>query len=279
MGDDDDRTADRAAWTDTIDKLEATFASLSALGTHLSEDEWKALTDLPAWTVQDNLSHLIGIERMLEGLPATEHRASAIGHVRNPIGEVNEHEVDVRRHLAGAEVLAEWDEIVARRLATLRSADDAYFDAPAMTPTGPGTIADFLHIRVLDCWVHEQDMRRTLDRPGHDSGPAAEHTIDRLIRTVPIVVGKRAGTPDGATVVIELTGPVHRRIIATVVEGRARLVDTAPTEPLASLSMSSDTFLVLATGRRTAAQMADAVAFSGDTDLAQRVADGLNMMI
>ena len=48
---------------------------------------------------------------------------------------------------------------------TLAEADDEYFDQPMQTPTGPGTMTDFLATRILDCWVHEQDMRRALDLP------------------------------------------------------------------------------------------------------------------
>ena len=128
-------------------------------------------------------------------------------------------------------MLEEWREITARRVATLRSAGDEYFDQPAMTPTGPGTLADFLHIRVLDIWVHEQDMRRAVGRPGNEQGSAAEHTIDRLIRTIPIVVGKRAATPDGETVVIELTGPVVRTLTVLVTGGRAGFVDDSTSAP------------------------------------------------
>lgn len=268
--------------TPVLDTLEVTFRSLSALGAGLTENQWKTATDLPAWTVQDNLSHLVAIERVLQGHDGTTHRASETGHVRNPIGESNENEVDARRSLPGADVLAEWDAIVSERLATLRSADADYFAQPAMTPTGPGTLADFLHIRILDCWLHEQDMRRALGLPGHEDGPAAEHTIDRLIRTIGIVVGKRAGTPEGETVVIELTGPVHRTITATVVDGRAQVSTepaAAPAEPLTRLSMDSNTFVVLASGRRTSDQMASRVTITGDADLGGRIAAALNMMI
>lgn len=273
----------------TIDTLDDVFNSLSELGSRLTEDQWKSPTDVPRWTVQDNLSHLVAIERVLEGLPGTDHRANDTSHVRNPIGEANEHEVDVRRSMSGAAVLDEWREITARRMATLRSADDAYFDAPAMTPTGPGTTADFLHIRVLDCWVHEQDMRRAVGIPGHDNGRAAAHTIGRLIRTIPIVVGKRAGTPEGGTVVIRLTGPVEQTITCTVTDGRARLVDQTPEAVLCTLSMDSNTFTCLATGRRTAVIATDGsdaadpdqrrVRVEGDVALGTAVAEALNMMI
>lgn len=269
---------------DTIDALALCFSSLSELGSHLSEPEWKTATDLPGWTVQDNLSHLVAIERNLQGLPGTEHRAAPVDYVKNPIGEMNENEIDSRRHLTGAQVLDEWNEISALRLATLRSADDSYFDAPAMTPTGPGTVADFLHIRVLDCWVHEQDMRRAVGVPGHLGGPAAELTIDRLIRTIPIVVGKRAGTPEGESVVIDITadpilGGVQRHIICTVSQGRAHIVDAEPSSPLAKLSMDTETFLVLATGRRSHGDVANRVTVSGDAAHAAKVASQLNMMI
>ena len=112
-------------------------------------------------------------------------------------GQFNEAEVATRRANSGREVLAEWNALADLRLDTLRTADDAYFAREMMNPTGPGTMADFLQIRVLDCWIHEQDMRRAVERPGHMVGPAAEHTIDRLVRTIPIVVGKRAATPGG----------------------------------------------------------------------------------
>lgn len=269
---------------DTIDALALCFTTLSELGSHLSEEQWKTPTDLPGWTVQDNLSHLVAIERTLQGLPATTHRAAPAEYVRNPIGEMNENEIDSRRHMTGADVLAEWNDISSQRLATLRSADDSYFDAPSMTPTGPGTLADFLHIRVLDCWVHEQDMRRAVGVPGHLSGPAAELTIDRLIRTIPIVVGKRAATPEGASVIIDIVpdsvlGGVRRHVVCTVTEGRAHVESKEPTTALAGLTMDTETFLVLATGRRAYDEVSDRVAVTGDVAHGARVASQLNMMI
>ena len=46
--------------TDTIDKLELCWRSISTLCAAFTDAEWKAATELPGWTVQDNLSHLIG---------------------------------------------------------------------------------------------------------------------------------------------------------------------------------------------------------------------------
>ena len=263
--------------TETIDTLEQCWRSLGELTATLTETDWKAATDLPGWSVQDNLAHLIGTERMLQGLPGTEHRAPPSEYVHNPIGEMNEHDVDARRSISGADVLAEWNDLVALRLHTLRAADDAYFQQPAMTPTGPGTLADFLHIRVLDCWLHEQDMRRATGHPGNLAGSAAELTIDRLIRTIPIVVGKRAATPEGDAIAIDITGGVERHLICEVQGGRAALVNEASHEPVATIGLSTESFVVLASGRRAAEHIAATVA--GDNGLAQRVLTRFNMMI
>jgi uncharacterized protein (TIGR03083 family) len=264
---------------DTINKLEETWTSISEFCAALTEQQWKTASQLPAWTVQDNLSHMVGTESGLEGNPRTEHKATDTSHIRNPIGEMNEHDVDSRRSMSGAAVLAEWNTLTATRLHTLKNADDAYFEKESFTPTGPGTLADFLHIRVLDCWVHEQDMRRAVNMPGHQGGPSAEHTIDRLIRTVPIVVGKRAATPEGGTVVVVITGAVQRTVVTTIVDGRAQLAAQIPTEVLTTITMDSDTFVQLATGRATHEQLAPHITTNGDTELATRVVSQFNMMI
>ncbi len=264
---------------DSIDKLEQVWGAVSVVGHTLSEEQWLAPTDCPGWDVRDHVSHLIGTERMLEGLPAAPATDAYGEHVKNPIGQFNENELDTRRSMSGAEVLAEFDALVATRLASLRGGDEAYFARETMTPTGPGTVADFLHIRVMDCYVHEQDIRRAVGQPGDLDTPAAAHSVDRLLRTIGIVVGKRAGAPDGSSVLLELTGPVARSVPVTVVDGRAKVVDTVPDDLLTTVRMDSEAFLVLATGRRTAGDLGDRWTVEGDQALGRSIVEQLNMMI
>ena len=265
--------------TDTIDKLEETWRSISEFCAALTEAQWKTPTQLPNWSVQDNLSHLIAFEAEFHGIPRPDHTAPDKSHVKNDLGSSNEDDVDYRRSHTGADVLAEWNAITTVRLQALRTADATYFAQEVMTPAGPGTIADFLHLRVLDCWTHEQDMRRTLGLFGHQSGPSAEHTIDRLIRTVPIVIGKRAGTPEGECVVIRITGHVQRVVATTIVEGRGKVNNEVPSTTRCDISMDSDTFLQLATGRATYEELADHITIAGDADHANRVLTQFTMMI
>jgi uncharacterized protein (TIGR03083 family) len=265
--------------TDTIDKLEETWRSISEFCAALTEAQWKTPTQLPNWTVQDNLSHLIAFEAEFHGIPRPNHTAADKSHVKNDLGSSNEDDVDYWRSFTGTDVLAEWNAISEVRLQALRTADENYFAQEVMTPAGPGTIADFLHIRVLDCWTHEQDMRRALGLPGHQSGPSAEHTIDRLIRTVPIVIGKRAGTPEGECVVIRITGHVQRIVATTIVDGRGRVSDELPATSRCDISMDSDSFLQLATGRAMYEELAAHISVNGDTEHANRVLTQFTMMI
>ena len=255
----------------------------SDIGAGLPEDQWKRQTELPGWTVQDTLSHIIGTERLLQGLPPAPARSGTVDYVHNPIGEWNENEVDARRALSGAEVLAEWESLRALREATLAAGDAAYYAQPMATPTGPGTMADFLAVRILDCWVHEQDVRRTLGLPGRLRDRAAPHTIDRLLRTIPIVVGKRAACPEGRAARIRITGDVERDLVYEVNGGRAGVVSEPAAEPLCTVAMDAATFVALATGRTTASAVADEISISADdpagTEFGQRVVDQLNMMI
>ena len=265
--------------TDLIDLLENTWISTSALGAQLTETQWKMPSELPGWSVQDTLSHLIGGERMMQRLPPTTHVAASADHVKNPIGANNENDVDSRRSSSGAQVIAEWNDLVALRLHTLRNADDAYFAVEAMTPTGPGTVADFLHIRIMDCWLHEQEMRRVTGIVGNEAGGCAKHALNRLIRTIPIVVGKRAGAPEGATVAFNITAPVPRSLNCTITNGRGAVSDGLATDALATISLDSTTFFQLATGRVTAEDSKHKWSAAGDTDLAYRVVSQFNMMI
>ncbi|MFM8867451.1 MAG: SCP2 sterol-binding domain-containing protein, partial [Ilumatobacteraceae bacterium] len=97
-----------------------------------------------------------------------------------------------------------------------------------------------------------------------------------LLRTIPIVVGKRARTPEGRGVVLEITGPVRRHVPVLVTNGRAAIVD-AVADPIATLKMDSNTFCELALGRVD--PLSKKVDVVGDHELGMAITANLNMMI
>jgi uncharacterized protein (TIGR03083 family) len=249
------------------------------LGGTLSEAEWKTPTDVPGWTVQDNLTHVTALEWMLLGRPAPDYPVpDDVPHVKNDVGRTNERFVGSRRGYTGAEALAEFQEVTAERLAQLRGFGPDDFGADSFTPVGPGTVRDLLPFRIFDAWVHEQDMRGAVDRPGHLDGPVADLAMGRLTGSLPFIVGKKVGPPDGTTVVVDLAPPLGGRY-AVLVEGRARLLDEPPAEPTVTIRTDGETFARLGCGRLDpAVALAGPVTIDGDRALGQRVVEALNIL-
>ena len=142
--------------------------------------------------------------------------------------------------------------------------------------------AVFMEVRVFDSWVHEQDARRALDRPGGSGNRASALSLDRVQGAMPFVVGKQAGCADGTVVRFDVSGPGDdaRAFTIAVEGGRAREVgdDVAPT---VTLALSSLDFVRLGCGRATAAQVeaAGGVALSGDAAVGRRVLGAMNFMV
>ena len=191
--------------------------------------QWQAASPLPGWDVKALVSHMIGTESFLGGVaaPQPDIDVSALEHVRNDIGVMNECWV---RHLsgeAGTDVLARFREITNERRKALIALSDEEWDAVTPTPVGPETYGRFMRVRVFDCWMHEQDIREALRRPSSDEeldGPAPRLALDEIAATIGFVVGKLAKAPDGSRVLFELTGPLARSMRVSV-DGRAQVVD------------------------------------------------------
>lgn len=259
--------------TALTDQLAAVWASVDALCDGFEDGDWARATECPGWTVADQVAHMVGTESMLAGRPSPEPAdGDPPAHVRNDIGRFNEAWLDRYRQLGPATLLGDFREVVAERLQALRGMAEADFDAPSWTPVGKATYRRFMQIRVFDCWVHEQDIRLAVGRPGHLDGPAAEQALDELVRGLGFVVGKRAGAPDGSLVRFEVVGPL-RRTVDVAVDGRAAVVEPDGRQPTAVLRLTSDCLLRLGCGRRSpeAALEAGDVTLSGDRELAGQV--------
>lgn len=276
-----------------VDLLATEWSSLSELGSRLQDAEWDLPTDLPGWSVRDNFSHVIGTERMLLGeTPPEGYDAEArAAHVKNPIGEVNERWVAARRNLSGTDVLAEFGEVTARRLDSLRAMGTADFDKEGWSPVGQVPYREFMEIRLMDSWAHEQDVRRATSRPGNLTGPVAEKCLGRVVSALPYIVGKKAAAPEGARVVFDVAGPVVRRVAIVVENGRARQDASFPEErpspatvaegATSVLTLTSEALCCVGFGRwQPADALADGrIALSGDAGLGRAVALALPFMV
>jgi len=264
-----------------VDNLEEVWTRMTALCADLTEEEWKRPTSVPGWTVQDNLTHITDLESMVLGLPRPDHAVpEGLEHVKNEPGERNEVFVDARRAWSGTDALAEFVQVTGDRIAQLRGFGEADFGADSWTPMGPGTVRDLLPFRAFDSWVHEQDIREALGRPGGLEGPAAEAAMDRIVGTAGFVVGKKVAPPDGSVVVIEITPPLARTVAIGVEGGRARALDTAPAEATVRIRVDGGTYARLACGRADPAAVlaAGSAELIGDGAIGRRVVEELNFL-
>ena len=266
---------------ETVAHMERVWDSITALGSTLTEREWKTPTDCPGWTVQDQVAHLIGGESRLLGLPAPDHTPPDTSHVKNESGQRNEVWVDWHRSWSGAEVLQRLQAVTSERLKVLHAMRPEEFEAQTQTPIGPGTMRDLLHIRIFDAWVHEQDIRRAVKRPGHLEGPVAMHAIGRVTMAMPYVVGHKVKPADGTTVVFAMPGATGRTLAMRMESGRAKGLDDTPVTPTVRLTMDAETFACLGCGRwaPTEALQAGKVHITGDTALGQAILAQMNIMI
>jgi uncharacterized protein (TIGR03083 family) len=264
-----------------VDLLEQEWASIDALCADLDEGQWKTPVALPGWSVQDCVSHVLGTEASLLGDPMPDVDVSHLGYVTDPFQQIVEVPVEHRRSWPGAEVLDDYRQVIPRRLEQLRAMTTEQFDEVGWTPLGEAPYRSFMGVRVFDCWMHEQDIRRALDRPGHLSGPVVEAALNRFRAAVPYVVGKKAGAPDGATVVFEVTGAEPRVWTIAVIDGRAKLVgettDERPDGPTATITVPFESFVALGGGRWNAGQAREqgGLSVAGDTELAERIVGNL----
>ncbi len=203
--------------------------------------------------------------------------------MKNDIGKANELWIATYRPLPGNEVLEEFRYVTAHRIVSLRELTPDEWDKEGFTPEGPGPFRTFMAIRVFDCWYHDEDIREAVDRPGYLEGPVADLSLARIPQKgLGYVVGKKAGAPPDTTVVFEIAGnPLMTPASLVPPEGRAVLLDEAPTDCTVRIVTDRRTFARLAGGRWTGDQARErgAVKIEGDDELGNRIIDNMAFTI
>jgi len=264
-----------------IGALEETWASIDRLLRPQPPEAYDLPTPCPGWSVRDVVSHLLGFEVMLRGGPVPEFAGSWPDYVHNPIGELNEAFVQAHRHEPGVEVLDQFRDAAARSIAALRALTDEQWNKVGWSPEGERPYHRFQETRVLDSWIHLQDIRDALLQPEDDHGPGEEIVVNRFEAVVPFVVGKKAKAPEGTTVQINLTGRQGRTILVGVRDGRAVALDHLEGAPTLEVTTPVALFWRRGAGRISAGAFlsASATDVRGDRDLAEAFATGLAVLI
>ncbi|MEX1657482.1 maleylpyruvate isomerase family mycothiol-dependent enzyme [Streptomyces pseudovenezuelae] len=254
------------AWTHSIE-------AISELVTPLVEGEWNRRTPCPGWSVRDVVSHVIGLDCEMLGDPRPIHTLPRdLFHVTNDHQRYMEMQVDVRRHHTAPEMTSELEYVIIRRNRQLRNESRD----PGTKVRGPLgtelTLADAMRQHAFDVWVHEQDLRTALGRPGNLDSPGAHIARDVLLAALPDIVAVKADAPRSSAIVFDVHGPIEfLRTIRVDIQGRGTL-ETAPAlGPAAALSLDWEAYVRLACGRVSLEAVADRVKAEGDPELTSAI--------
>lgn len=250
--------------------LAEVWDGLAAAVDGITESQWCLPTDLPGWSVKDNVAHLSSIEGLLAGEPYPSDHVlpDDLPHVRHEFARYMEVLVDVRRAWPGSAVLAELRDVTARRLAHLRTLTDADLDTEVSGELGnPLVLGAMLPRRVFDSWTHEQDVRRALGLPRALTTAGADISRQRLLRGL-TTLGEDVPDVVGRTVVIETTGAMPS--VSTLTYDPPLYADGDAPDADVRFTIDVETFLRLGAGR--VAYDPSLVTIDGDVALGEALA-------
>ena len=257
-----------------------TWDSVGVLMESLSSEEWLLPSDCPGWTVKDCFSHLIGIESRLLGRQISEFTLESedLLYVRNELGMKNQIDVVLRRSVSSENLIKEYMSVTSARLDMLKHG----YSMTEKRESPDGRVVDgreLISVRILDCWVHEQDIRRATGKIRNLTGDSAAHVFDRLYKTLPFILGKRVKLADGSTAKFIFQGDDSEIISFGSHAGRARKIEN-PDNPSVELIMDHEIYLLLSCGRISPdnAVISDRVEIIGDQDLGSSILSHMNFI-
>jgi uncharacterized protein (TIGR03083 family) len=248
-----------------VEAWEQSARSIIGLGDGCSDADWERHSRCPGWTVKDLFSHTIGLERLLLGEPLPQHDPGAKEWIRNDFGKIMEIDVDLRRSRRGTDILEELREVIDARHALLSQADGSE-EITFLEYTGPQ--AKTFPRRITDVWMHEQDIRAALGKPGGMDSPGAHFVYDNMSFQLSRALSGK-GLPAGGFTI--RTDRFERHYLIDE-EGKVALTDA---EQPTILAMSAETW-VAHVGGRSDAEVAD-ITISGDADFGSRIVSMLGI--
>ncbi|YAL83537.1 maleylpyruvate isomerase family mycothiol-dependent enzyme [Dermacoccaceae bacterium W4C1] len=275
----------------TFDELRAAFRQSAQavvdLGFTCRDAEFALDTDCPGWSVKDQFAHIAATEAMLAGVRERKIDVPDYPYLHSDNARFVEAGVEVRRASTGPQVIAELQRLIPQRL--------EFWDSPERSPEEELTWLDapipaqsLLQLRAIDLWVHEQDIRVALDRPGNLDSPAAAMFVAAVMDVVGRRAARAAALPIGTVVIVESTGPVTARTgvrVAAGADGRPYgeslfsgesdvEADSASGE-VTTVRLTTEALTRLGAGRRTS----DQVHWScdGDEQVGRALLDALNI--
>ncbi|WP_263249275.1 maleylpyruvate isomerase N-terminal domain-containing protein [Saccharopolyspora rosea] len=227
-------------------------ALLDLLGS-LDPPDWRRATACPGWTVHDVVAHVVNdyVRRLAISRDGHESPEFDDGEtLPEYIARINEEFVRAARQCS-PRVLVDLLAHLGPELDALWATRD--LDAPADLDVSwaatdrPSPVWLDLAREYTEFWVHQQQVRDAVSRPGADEPELFGPVIDAFLRALPSAL-RVENRPEGTVVRFDVRGEAGGSWHA-VREGGRWLVDPGepPDEPAARVAMDQDTLWRLAT--------------------------------
>jgi uncharacterized protein (TIGR03083 family) len=228
---------ERRTMTDAIEALAADRAVLLEICAGLTDDDWKAGSGCPGWSVQDVVTH------MAAGFQAVADPAALPDTQGLPFERAQDAVVEARRGLTPGEVVALYTEMSEKALSILRDLAAADFEVPlGDAGTYPASV-----LPAAFCFDHYTHIRADLFAPrGPLAGPpppADEPRVGHAIDWIEAAISQQ-----NRPALSELTGAAE--IVLTGADSRTIRLGPGGA-PAASVRSDAEAFLRWITQRAT----------------------------
>lgn len=257
---------------DTRPRFPAERAAFVGLLRGLDPGGWQRPTVCPGWRVHDMVAHVVHdylrkLSRTRDGHTGPEPRPGE--SLPGFLARVNQEFVDVARYWS-PRVLVDLLEHLGPQLDRLWASLDLGRTGEAVSWAAPGRPAPvWLDVarEYTEYWVHQQQVRDAVGRPGANSDLLTWPVIDTFLRAVPYALRHLSPGP-GTCLHIQVTGPgggnwtVERADVTWAVQRGS------PTRPAAALvRLSSDCLWRVATRGIPVESAREQTVISGDQAL------------
>lgn len=261
---------------DTRPLFPAERGEFVALLRELTAAEWQQPTVCPGWRVHDVVAHVghdylrkLSRTRDLYPGPGPAPGESLPGF----LARVNQELVDVARHWS-PQILVDLISHLGPQLDQLWASLDLGRTGEAVSWAAPGVPAPvWLDVarEYTEYWVHQQQVRDAVGRPGADDERLAAPVSDTFLRAAPYALRRLSPDP-GTSVLIQVTGPGGGTWTVQFQNAIWALDRGASAQPAAAVvRLSADCLWRVATGGITVAAAREQASISGDQALGSAV--------
>ena len=145
------------------------------------------------------------------------------------------------------------------------------------SPEGERPYHRFQETRLLDSWIHLEDVRDALGVASVEGEVGEEVVLNRFESALPYVVGKKVGAPDATSVRLHLSGPRGRTLAVVVRGGRAEAATSLDGAPTLEMTTTTGLFWRRCAGRVDADGFLAGSRADGDPGLARDLAEALRI--